>query len=331
MNNPSNEFFKPKPKIGLAVVFAALSAEEHTAVEQIWDCACKQAKHWQPAFIRYGLEPLTDKFSNIDLLVYLGESSRFDSVAASLNQHVPVVLVKSTIEELMNTPAGSARRYRMSTVVDGIAQALAAASPPIPSVDWKTLPWPAEMASLLTLHPAEQGYVDKSILAFRKAVEERGLSWLEGLPASGQPFSVFLTMHDPTAAQLAGTALKLWPQATVIAADGMTSTHAPDGHPWPERLIRIRHWSPRSRSASNRALQSALQSGSAPDFDSPGMLFGTLNFLDHAFKQGTAPGQLENAGQQPGPLGPMRMTSEGRAHPERVVLLRGQKISISKI
>jgi hypothetical protein len=175
------------------------------------------------------------------------------------------------------------------------------------------------------------GYVQKSLSAFRTAAEKRGIAWHQGLPEKDQPFSVFLTMHDPAAAQLADTALKLWPQCTAIAADGMTSTRTPTGKPWPERLVRIRHWSPRSRSASNRLLRAALNGAPVPDLDSPGMLFGTLNFLNQAFAAGASPERLEGAGRQPGPLGLMSMTASGKSRPERVIIFHGAKLSVVSV
>ncbi len=319
------------PRVGLAVVFAALGEAERAAVDQAWACAAQTAQHWAPAFIKYGIQPLEASPEEVDILVYLGESSRFDRVAGELTRHVPVVLVKSTVEELMDVPPGCARRYRMSTGVDGIASGLAQSAPQAPSVEWTALPWPEELKGCLQLDAAEAGYVAKSQASFRKTVEKRGLAWLEGPPADGAPFSLFLTMHDPTAARLAEAALGLWPQCTVLTADGMVSTVAPSGKPWPERMIRVRHWSPLVGSPSNRFFAQALQGAPLPDFDSPGMAFGALVFLEYAFAQGAAPEALELAGQQPGPLGPMRLTPSGKTSPERLIIFRGQAYSILEI
>jgi hypothetical protein len=316
-------------RIGVAVTFAALSEVERLAVEESLRCACNAAENWELAFVNYGLDPI-DGSANADLLVYLGESSRFDSVAGQLAQRIPVVFIKSTVENLLIRPQGSAMRYRMSTGVLGIAQALAGSAPLIPSVDWTSLPWPADLLQYLHLDPAEQGYVTISIDTFRQAAARRGIEWRQGLPASGQAFSIFLTMHDPAAAFLADYALRTWPQCTVIAADGMSSTAAPDGSPWPDRLIRVRHWTALSRSQSNLLYRSIL-GAPLPDIDSPGMLFGTLHLLDAIFSTGGSPEVLEKGGRKPGPLGLMRMTSSGHPDPERVIIFRGRKWSIFNI
>jgi hypothetical protein len=316
-------------RIGVAVTFAALSEVERLAVEESLRCACTAAKNWELAFVNYGLNPI-DSSAKADLLVYLGESSRFESVAGQLAQRVPVVFIKSTVESLLVRPPGSAMRYRMSTGVLGIAQALAGSAPLVPSVDWTSLPWPADLRQYLHLDPAEQGYVTISINTFRQAAAERGIEWHQAIPAGGQAFSVFLTMHDPAAAFLADYALRTWPQCTVIAADGMSSTAAPDGSPWPDRLIRVRHWTALSRSQSNLLYRSILGSP-LPDIDSPGMLFGTLHLLDEILGAGGSPEVLEKGRRQPGPLGLMRMTSSGHPDPERVIIFRGRKWNVFNI
>jgi hypothetical protein len=303
---------------------------ERQAVEEALRCACQAAANWELAFVNYGLTPIPADKPDVDLLVYLGESSRFESVAGGLAQRVPVVFIKSTVENLLDRPMGSAPRYRMSTGVLGIAQALAQAAPLAPTVDWTSLPWPDELSRLVHLDPGEQGYVDISLGTFRAAAEQRGIHWVRGLPADGHAFSVFLTMHDPAAALLAHYALSHWPQCTVIAADGMSSTTAPDGSSWPERLIRVRHWTALSRSASNQRYR-ALLGQALPDIDSPGMLFGTLFFLDALLGKGANPALLETAGTALGPLGLLRMTASGHPDPERVILFSGRKWSVSKI
>ena len=319
-----------RTRIGVAVVFAALGDVERQAVEEALRCAVASMGNWELAFTTYGLNPIAGNTSGVDLLVYLGESSRFESVAGKLAKRVPVVFIKSTVESLLDHPTDSAMRYRISTGVLGIAQALAQAAPLAPTVDWTSLPWPAELAGLVHLDPGEQGYVDISLSTFRQAAAQRGIPWTSGLPENGKPFSVFLTMHDPAAARLADYALHTWPLCTVIAADGMSSTVAPDGSPWPERLLRIRHWTALSRSASNKRYRSLLRQP-LPDIDSPGMLFGTLFFLDALLGAGADPTCLEAGGRALGPLGLLRLTATGRPDPERVILLHGSKWSVSKI
>lgn len=254
----SNVTKKTAPRVGLAVVFAALGKEEEASVVEMWAAAGKMKKNWRPAFCEFTIDALKASAEELDVLVYLGESSRFERVAGELSKTVPVVFVKSTVEELMDWPQGTARRYRMSTGVNGIARALAAAAPLVPSVDWTTLPWPQDLLPHVHLDEAEGRYVNKSLGAFRQAVEARGAAWLTDSPAEQQPFSVFLTMHDPAAALLAEAALELWPQCTVITADGMVSTVSPSGKPWSERLIRTRHWSPKVLSRSNQLFSQAL-------------------------------------------------------------------------
>ena len=319
-----------RTRIGVAVTFAALSQVEHLAVEESLRRACSLAENWELAFVNYGLKPIDSSTSTPDLLVYLGESSRFENVAGQIAQRVPVVFVKSTVEELLIRPAGGPMRYRMSTGVFGIAQALAGSAPLVPTVDWTSLPWPAALAQYLHLDPGEQSYVTISIDTFRQAAAQRGIQWQHGLPANGQPFSIFLTMHDPAAASLADYALRTWPQCTVIAADGMSSTAAPNGSPWPDRLIRVRHWTALSRSQSNLLYRSAL-GASLPDIDSPGMLFGTLHLLDTLLGAGAQPESLEKGGRKPGPLGLMRMTTSGHPDPERVIIFRGHKWNVINI
>jgi hypothetical protein len=319
------------PRIGLAVVFAALGKEEEASVVDMWAAAEKKEKSWLPAFCEFTIDPLKTSAADLDVLVYLGESSRFERVAGKLSEQVPVVFVKSTVEELMELPQGYARRYRMSTGVNGIARALAAATPLAPSADWTTLPWPQKLLPHTHLDEAEGRYVNKSLGAFKQAVEARGAAWLSGLPAGQEPFSVFLTMHDPAAALLAEAALELWPQCTVITADGMVSMVSPAGKPWSERLIRVRHWSPQVPSRSNQLFSQALNGNALPDFDSPGMTFGTLVFLDHAFKAGTDSHHLDAAGKQPGPNGDMQMTASGMSDPERLILFRGDRMEIVEI
>lgn len=319
------------PRVGLAVVFAALGKAEEASVVEMWAAAGKMEKSWQPAFCEFTIDPLIASVADVDVLVYLGESSRFERVAGELSQKVPVVFVKSTVEELMEWPQASARRYRMSTGVNGIARALAAAAPLAPSVDWTTLPWPKDLRHHTHLDEAEGRYVAKSLGAFRQAVEARGAVWLNSLPAGEIPFSVFLTMHDPAAALLAEAALDLWPQCTVITADGMVSTVSPSGRLWSERLIRVRHWSPQVPSRSNQIFTRALDGKPLPDFDSPGMTFGTLTFLDHAFRAGVNAHHLDAAGKQPGPNGDMQMTACGKCDPERLILFRGDKMEIAEI
>src|SRR5450759_1113664 len=131
----------------------------------------------------------------------------------------------------------------------------------------------------------------------------RGIPWRTVFPPDGSSFSVFLTLHDPAAATLAAGALDRWAGCTVLAADGMVAMRAPNGEPWSDRLIRVRHWSPRIRSASNGLFRTALDGRPLPDFDSAGMLFGTMAFLDRALATGVRPHRLEDASAQWGPLG----------------------------
>lgn len=318
-------------QVGLVVAFAALGEAEEAAVETAWRCAAEMVSAWQPAFAAYGLDPIPAHGNGADLIVYLGESSRFEAVAGAAARNVPIMLVKSTVETLLQRPAGMARRYRMSTGVDGIAEALASVAPTAPTVDWRTLPWPESVKDLLKLDPDEGRYVTNSIAGFRTAAERRGIRWMEALPADDAPFSVFLTMHDPTAALLADAALQRWPGCAILAADGMVAMQAPDGEPWPTRLMRVRHWSPAVDSASNRRYREALGGGELPDFDSPGMLFGTLNYLDGVFAAGADAGRLEEFGMHEGPLGPMRMTPSGRPEPERLIVFQGPEMSVVSI
>jgi hypothetical protein len=122
-----------RTRIGVAVTFAALGDVERQAVEEALRCAVSSAGNWELVFANYGLTPIAGAMPGVDLLVYLGESSRFESVAGALAQRVPVVFIKSTVESLLDRPAGSAMRYRMSTGVLGIAQALAQAAPLAPT------------------------------------------------------------------------------------------------------------------------------------------------------------------------------------------------------
>jgi hypothetical protein len=320
---------RSRPRVGLVVAFATLGDEERKSVEVAWDAASAAAKHWTPAFVAYGLDPVTELAGRADILVYLGESSRFAGVAAEASRTVPVLLVKSTVAALLNHEPGAAPRYRMCTSVRGVSGALASVAPLAPTVDWETLPWPRDLAKP-HMDAAERSYVNLSVGAFREAAEARGIRWRSGLPMDSELFSVFLTMHEPASAILAQTALKTWPQCTVLTADGMVSPRAPDGSKWSARLLRVRHWSRQSRSESNRRFREAL--GEAPpDFDSAGMVFGAMCYLDGAFSEGVSPDQLHLAGWHPGPLGPMRMTPSGRPQPERVVFLRGAQMQVVRI
>jgi len=315
-------------QVGLVVAFAALDEVEQRAVEATWQCAVASATHWKPAIATFGLDPVSEQARNVDILVYLGESSRFDGVAGEAAQRVPVVFVKSTVEELLIRPPDAAPRYRMCTGVRGIAWALASVAPMAPTVDWKTLPWPNSVRDLTELDEAELSYVNTSVEAFREAAEKRDIPWVIGLPGGDETFSVFLTMHDPTAAVLAEKALRLWPQCTVLAADGMVSSRAPSGQRWPEQLARVRHWSSHSHSKSNDLFREAMGNQPLPDFDSAGMLFGTMNFLDSVFAAGGQPRALESAGTHPGPLGPLRMTTSGRPLPERIMIFHGEQSEV---
>jgi len=323
-----------KARVGLAVAFAALGDTERNAIEVAWRCSVAVATEWEPSFVAFGLEPVTSQARAADILVYLGESSRFAAVAAEAAAQLPVVFIKSTVEELLEHAPDAPPRYRMCTGVKGIARALAQVAPGSTVADWEALPWPESVASLTHLGAAERSYVDASVAAFREAAVERKLRWEADLPVEqtpGQPFAVFLTMHDPAASILAATALRLWPQCTVLAADGMVATRSPSGEPWPERLLRVRHWSSRSRSESNRLFRQAMHHKGVPDFDSAGMLFGTMRFLEGAFAAGARPADLHLAGRHPGPLGPMSMTSSGRPHPERLVVFQGERIQVVRI
>ncbi|MDZ7295569.1 MAG: hypothetical protein ONB14_09140 [candidate division KSB1 bacterium] len=322
---------KDRVRVGLVVAFANISEGERHAAEVAWECAVACAGHWKPAFVAYGLDSVTERAREADIVVYLGESSRFERVAGEASRHVPVVFVKSTVERLLERPEGYAPRYRMCTGVNGIARALASMAPPGPSVEWTTLPWPEDVVRWTHLDQAEASYVQASVDAFREAAEARGIPWSAGLPPQGEPFSVFLTMHDPGAAILANTALRLWSHCTVLAADGMVSTSAPDGTPWPPRVLRVRHWVASVESESNRAFRQQMRSDPIPDYDSAGMLFGTLYFLDHAFAAGASPCSLEEAGEQPGPLGTLRMTPSGKPDPERVIVLAGEEAHVVEV
>ncbi len=327
---PTSHGRPTRARVGLVVAFASLGQQDERAVRAAWSAAARVATAWKPTFAAFGLEPVPAEAHGADLIVYLGESSRFQGVAGEATRNTPVVLVKSTVEELLERPAGSAMRYRMCTGVDGIATALATIAPPAPTVDWRTLPWPADLASLKQLEPAEETYVAKSLAAFKRAANTYGFHWHSGLPANDQPFSVFLTMHDPAAALLADAALSLWPQCTVLAGDGMSANCAADGTPWSARLCRVRHWSRLARSLSTRVFQDTLGKP-LPDLDSAGMVFGTLFFIDRALAAGAAPERLHEAGRHPGPLGVMRLTASGHPEPERIVVLRGTKMNIVKI
>lgn len=318
-------------RVGLVVAFANLGEGERQAAKVAWECAVAWAEHWRPAFAAYGLDSVAERAQQSDILVYLGESSRFERVAGEASRHVPVVFVKSTVEGLLNRPEGYAPRYRMCTGVNGIARALASMAPPGPTVDWLTLPWPEDVVRWMHLDQAEASYVRASLGAFREAAEARGIPWTTSLPPQGEAFSVFLTMHDPGAAILADTALRLWSHCTVLAADGMVSTSAPDGSPWSSRVLRVRHWVPGVESESNRAFRQQMQGDPIPDYDSAGMLFGTLYFLDHAFAAGASPCSLEKAGEQLGPLGPLRMTPSGKPDPERVIVLAGEEAHVVEV
>jgi hypothetical protein len=316
---------RPPPRIGLVVAFARLARAERDAIELAWDAATSSLRRWKPGFVHVGTRAVPADSPRADLIVYLGESSRFRDVAGAAARSTPVMLVKSTVEELLVRPPDTPPRYRMCTGVNGIGHALAAAVPRVPSVDWTTLPWPRALAPWTTLGAAEQSYVETSVAAFRAAAARRGIPWRTGPPARRQPFSVFLTMHDPAAATLAEAALELWPQCTVLTADGMVATHAPSGRPWPSRVLRVRHWSPHSRSRTCRLFRAALAGRRVPDFDSAGMLFGTLVFLDFAFGTGAESSCLQGAGARSGPLGLMRLTAAGRPQPERLVVFRGEE------
>lgn len=317
-------------RVGLSVTFAALAPAERSAIEHAWKAAARVAGRWRPAFLAKGVEPITDR-AEIDLLVYLGESSRFEQVAGNLASRVPIVFVKSTVEELLATSPGAPRRYRFCTGVRGISQALASVAPKVPTVDWQSVPWGEGLAPMCHLDEAEGRYVATSIAAFREAAQAGGIAWRTGVPPGAEPFSVFLTVHDPAAATLAEAALGRWPHCTVLAADGMVATRAPGGNSWPSRLIRVRHWSPRIRSTSNRLFRAALDGERMPDFDSAGMLFGTMIFLDAAFGHGVPPDRLEEAGPHPGPLGLTGLTVSGRPQPERLVVFQGQRLQVVTI
>jgi hypothetical protein len=307
-------------RVGLAVVFAALGADERRAIVTAWRAAVSAATSWRPAFEVHGTDPLEDAAARrADLLVYLGESSRFGPVAAEFAAQRPVVLVKSTVEQLLVRPTGAPPRWRVCAGVDGIARLLAGRAPHCPTVDWTTLPWPSALGDAIRLEPTEQGYVNTSLGAFREAAGRRGIAWRAGLPAKQQPFTVFLTMHDPLAARLAAAALERWPQCTVLTADGMVSDRAPDGSPWPARLWRLRHWSPRSRSRANELFRRAIGRRALPDFDTAGLLFGTLAWMDCAFATGVPPDALDSAEAGPGPLGPLRFNADGTPHPARLI------------
>ncbi len=308
-------------RVGLAVVFASLGDVERRAIHEAWRAARSLATSWRPAFARYTVEPLDPRAADrADLLVYLGESSRFGAVAGRFAERRPIVLVKSTMEELMGRTQGAPPRYRMCAGVDGIARLLAESAPSCPTVNWTSLPWPPEIAATARLDPAEGRYVEASLGAFREAARGRKIRWREGLPPGRQPFSVFLTMHDPLASRLAAAALESWPQCTVLTADGMVSERAPDGAPWPARLYRVRHWSPRARSLANRMFRSVVRGGELPAFDTAGLLFGTLAWLDAAFATGAAPDALDRVRSGPGPLGRLRFAADGRPVPERLLV-----------
>jgi hypothetical protein len=310
-------------QVGLVVAFADLGETEHEAVETTWDSAEASAEHWRPTGFAYGLEPIGDEMVESDILVYLGESSRFLNVVRPALKSTPTLLVKSTVDELLARAPEDAPRYRMCTSVKGIASTLASLAPRVPSVAWDALPWPDSVRHYLDLDSGERSFVETSVAAFREAAERRGIPWRTSKPEEGDRFSIFLTMHDPAAARLADTALTRWPECTVLAADGMVSTTRPNGEPWPERVARVRHWSPNIASVSNRAFSEAL-GGDLPDFDSAGMLFGALFFLDRCLAAGAAPAGLERAGERPGPLGLMELTASGRPEPERIVVFRGE-------
>jgi len=317
-----------KKRVGLVVAFAALGEAERQSVVTAWDCAAKLAGYWTPEFLALGLDPISARAADVDVLVYLGESSRFDGVVGEASRELPIVLVKSTVDELLKHAAGTPPRYRMCAGISGISRALASTAPDAPTLDWKAIPWPSSVASLTLLEKAEQSYVNISVESFREAAEDRGRPWQTSLPDHGGAFSVFLTMHDPAAAILAHTALTLWPQCTVLAADGMVSERAPDGQNWPARLVRVRHWSPQIKSASNLNFRKAMGRTPLSDFDSAGMVFGTMHFLDRAFSGGADPSGLHLAGRHTGPLGLMQFTASGRPYPETLVILRGGQLKI---
>ena len=318
-------------QVGLVVAFASLTHDEQRAVERAWSNAAMIATRWEPAFESFGLRPVAADTRGADILIYLGESSRFEEVAGKAAQRVPIIFVKSTVEELLHHLPDAPPRYRMCAGVQGIAQTLASIAPLAPTVDWKTLPWPGSVAGLTELDEAEDAFVYTSIRTFREAARQRDIRWVTGLPSGEQAFSLFLPMHDPVAARLANIALRHWPQCTVLAGDGMVATCTPEGARWPSRLTRVRHWSPRINSPSNRLFRKAMGNEPLPDFDSSGMLFGTMCFLDSALLGGAMPKRLEAAGRHPGPLGLMGMRPSGRPHPQRLVVVRGQRIKVLTI
>ena len=72
-------------------------------------------------------------------------------------------------------------------------------------------------------------------------------------------------------------------------------------------------------------------SGSQQRLTRTGMVFGTLHFLDQALAEGGDLGHLELAGIHQGPLGLMQMQASGRPDPERLILFRGQEMTVSTI
>ena len=66
--------------------------------------------------------------------------------------------------------------------------------------------------------------------------------------------------------------------------------------------------------------RSAIGGAKLPDFDTAGLLFGTLAWLDSAFSRGVAPDALERAPAGPGPLGSLRFAADGKPRPERLIV-----------
>ena len=276
--------------------------------------------------VYFTIDEITD-LDGVDLVVYLGESSRFETTLGENRSRVPVVFVKSTMDHLMKREASDAPRYRMCMGVADIVTALARIAPLKACVDPADLDWGPAAGHITGMDAAERFFVSESIAAFRETYESLGGRWAREVPENGE-FLVFLPMHDPAASALAEIAIEKWPGCTVLAGDGMTQMTMAEGEPWPANVMRVRHWSAGFDSPCNRRLMELAEAegiAQCIDFDSCGMLFGAVMAAEQAYVQNG-----RDLARTPfdGPLGEACFGSGGEIEPGRLVAMKGEELSV---
>lgn len=262
--------------ICIVIGFLDMAAEERTAIDIAIKAALNHLVHSCISHVHIGVSPLKiDK--KTDVIIYLGESSRYHTIIQAYEHVIPSVLVKSTMNHLLSESASKTPKYRMCATLTELIRGLVKNNEMSQYVDFRIMDWGEMTDDISAMDNAEKTFVDNSLDTLQAIILENSLTWLTQVP--NNDFCLFLPMHEPLVSRMAAYAIGKWPRAHVFSGDGMTSTHRPNGESWGPRLKFIRHWSSQLNTPDVKKIEPFCQSP-IPDSDSLGLLFNTILSID---------------------------------------------------